>query len=106
MEVQHIKLFSLEQFAHLAKIRWAQRDRTHGAVERNAEAFADADHIAFGCLLESVAARDDANVVATCAKYAVETADVIVDAPRHWIDIWSDETDFHLCFTGRLWLCG
>ena len=63
VEVQHVKLFALEQLAHLLQIGWAQRDRAHRAVERNTESLPDANHISFRSFLKSVAAGDDAHIV-------------------------------------------
>ena len=57
-------LFALEELAHLAQVGWAERDGAHRSVERNTESLADTNDIAFGCLLESVAAGDDAHIVA------------------------------------------
>ena len=51
MEVQHIELFSFQQFAHLAQVGWAERNGAHGTVKWNTKALADADHVAFGCFL-------------------------------------------------------
>ena len=95
VEVQHVEPLAFEQLAHLSQICRAERDGSHRAVERNAEALPDADHVALGCLLQTVAARDDAHIVATGTEDAIEAGDVVVHPPGVRKRVWRDEADFH-----------
>ena len=63
MIVKHIKTLSLQDCAHLRKICGAQRDCSHGAIERNTKSFSNADDVPFARLLKAVAARDNAHIV-------------------------------------------
>ena len=95
VEVEHVEPLALEQVADLADVARRERQRPDRAVDRHAEADADADDVALRRALRAVAGGDDPHVVAAQAEVLVEEPDVLGDAARLRVDVRADEADLH-----------
>ena len=82
VEVEDVEALAVEQLAHLADVARRERQRADGPVERDAEADPDAQDVALGGALRTVAGGDDPDVVAAQAEVLVEVLDVLGDATR------------------------
>ena len=95
MEVEDVEALAVEQLAHLADVARRERQRADGPVERDAEADPDAQDVALGCALGTVAGGDDADVVTAQAQVLVEVLDVLGDATALRVDVRADQADLH-----------
>ncbi len=95
VEVEDVEAFAVEQLADLAEVAGRERQGAHRAVHREAEADPDAQDVALGRALRTVARGDDPDVVAAQPEVLVEVPDVLGDPARLGVDVRADETDLH-----------